>query len=123
MGAVRLSASSTGVGVALNGQVVVERRLLRGGFPFLTYFGMCHTVHPSIMTVWSMAVYRSLDFEDVAPQVEVDLVKAIDFLIFSPGVFWTCGSLCKLVSTRRPHIIKSDPGFTLFVFMLIVAVR
>ena len=57
MGAMYVSASRTGMGVALKAPVMVRRQLfciteslLVDVFDFLTSLGMCHTVDPYVMT-------------------------------------------------------------------------
>ena len=57
MGAMYVSASRTGMGVALKAPAMVRRQsfcitesLLVDVFDFLTSLGMCHTVDPYVMT-------------------------------------------------------------------------
>ena len=57
MGVMYVSASRTGIEVALKAPAIVRRQLfciteslLVDGFDFLTSLGMCHTVDPYVMT-------------------------------------------------------------------------
>ena len=120
-----VSASSTGMGVALNAPAIVRKHLFcmtaslfEMPFDFFMSFGVCHMVEPYVMAGRTTAVYTWRAFGKVAPHVEVELfVSALDCFVNFFWIFLTCGPHFNFVSIRSPKILMSVFGsMLLFLF-------
>ena len=90
-----VSASSTGMGVALNAPVIVRKHLFcmtaslfEMPFDFFMSFSVCYMVEPYVMAGRTTAVNTWRAFGKVAPHVDVEIfVSALDSFRLSKSDF------------------------------------